>query len=554
MLFVNPVFQPVNFAIRNAWIAGGIEFNVGVRGHGVFTTSKVFCTINQYNSGIKTVKVYEYERIRDVVYSIEFYLPDDSDTLFARIKIENNSDCEKYMYWWTNIAIKEEDGLRVLAPAKNYFRTDYEDDKSYLIYKSLFEKEKDVDPTRPTANARSRDFFYKVPERAEKWIVSADREGYGIAYTSTKRLKGRKLFVWGVNNGGRNWRKFLSENDSYYAEIQGGLSYHQFEHIPMPKKTVWEWTEAFTPFQGNAKLLHSDDICIAQKEAERSLKMNGKKIKRLNLYKNINAKNFIGSEYVTVGSGWGYIENIIRLKNNKKNISTECNFERDSVGDIESEWLHLIEKGYFPHEDASQPPKSFMSGKYILQLLLNAVRQGKAGAYTYLQLGTVYFTAGNYVDAKNAWEKSAEIEPNAWALRNIAFLKRFNGDNDDACRYILKAVSLNNSYRALVIDCADILVKNEKYREWMDIYKKLSPDLQQTGRVKLYAAKAFIELDMLDEAKKLINKDLIVEDLQEGELTIEKLWDELYTRLGITPIPPLPKELDFRMNIKSTDC
>ena len=186
LLFVNPVFQPVNFAIRNAWIAGGIEFNVGVRGHGVFTTSKVFCTINQYNSGIKTVKVYEYERIRDVVYSIEFYLPDDSDTLFARIKIENNSDCEKYMYWWTNIAIKEEDGLRVLAPAKNYFRTDYEDDKSYLIYKSLFEKEKDVDPTRPTANARSRDFFYKVPERAEKWIVSADREGYGILPTSTK--------------------------------------------------------------------------------------------------------------------------------------------------------------------------------------------------------------------------------------------------------------------------------------------------------------------------------------------------------------------------------
>ena len=87
-----------------------------------------------------------------------------------------------------------------------------------------------------------------------------------------------------------------------------GPSYHQFEHIPMPKNRLG-MDRVLTPLSGNMKLLHSDDICIAQKEAERSLKMNGKKIKRLNLYKNINAKIYLASEYVTV-LGLGYIENI----------------------------------------------------------------------------------------------------------------------------------------------------------------------------------------------------------------------------------------------------
>ena len=30
LLYVNPVFQPANLAIRNAWFSGGVEFNVGI--------------------------------------------------------------------------------------------------------------------------------------------------------------------------------------------------------------------------------------------------------------------------------------------------------------------------------------------------------------------------------------------------------------------------------------------------------------------------------------------------------------------------------------------
>ena len=38
----NPVFQPANLAIRNAWFSGGIEWNIGQLGH-TFSTCSMRC-------------------------------------------------------------------------------------------------------------------------------------------------------------------------------------------------------------------------------------------------------------------------------------------------------------------------------------------------------------------------------------------------------------------------------------------------------------------------------------------------------------------------------
>ena len=41
LLHCNPVFQPANLAIRNAWFSGGIEWNIGQFGHTFTTCSPV---------------------------------------------------------------------------------------------------------------------------------------------------------------------------------------------------------------------------------------------------------------------------------------------------------------------------------------------------------------------------------------------------------------------------------------------------------------------------------------------------------------------------------
>ena len=42
LLYVNPVFQPCDLALRNAWFSGGVEFNVGIKGHNPLTCSPLF--------------------------------------------------------------------------------------------------------------------------------------------------------------------------------------------------------------------------------------------------------------------------------------------------------------------------------------------------------------------------------------------------------------------------------------------------------------------------------------------------------------------------------
>ena len=39
---VNPVCQPANFALCNAWVSGGVEWNIGVIGHAAHTVSSIF--------------------------------------------------------------------------------------------------------------------------------------------------------------------------------------------------------------------------------------------------------------------------------------------------------------------------------------------------------------------------------------------------------------------------------------------------------------------------------------------------------------------------------
>ena len=42
LLYANDVFQPGNLALRNAWFSGGVEWNVGIKGHNPLTCSPLF--------------------------------------------------------------------------------------------------------------------------------------------------------------------------------------------------------------------------------------------------------------------------------------------------------------------------------------------------------------------------------------------------------------------------------------------------------------------------------------------------------------------------------
>ena len=126
LLYTNPVFQPCNLALRNAWFSGGVEFNIGMQGHTPFTCSPLFCEKRIDKDGKEFICMYEWERIRGVAYSVNIYLPEDSKVLYVKNVIENTKNEDCYMYWWTNMAVPETPDTRVIVPANKAFINRYE--------------------------------------------------------------------------------------------------------------------------------------------------------------------------------------------------------------------------------------------------------------------------------------------------------------------------------------------------------------------------------------------------------------------------------------------
>lgn len=553
LLYVNPVFQPGNLALRNAWFSGGVEFNVGIKGHNPLTCSPMWCAVDKCEEG-EVLRLYEYERIRGVVYSISAWLPEDSPVLYIKGRIENTTPNQKHMYWWSNIAVPETKGTRVFVPTDESFLSFY-DANHYILDKATIPVHEGLDVTYPCRIPSSRDFFYKIPKENYKWIATANEDGNGLLQCSTQTLKGRKLFVWGMGQGGRNWNEWLSEEGSAYIEIQAGLAHTQLEHIPMPGNTVWEWTESYTALDINAEAAHGD-YQKATTEIEKYMLNRLGNPDELKFPDQENAKE---SEIIYKGSSWGAVEELVR----GERVSSICHFPVNADSETD-EWTTLVKANIFPEPDTDEEPVSYVTGKYWLEKLEALPKQSW---YSMLHIGVVKYADGDVEGAKKAWEKSVELKPSPWALRNLSMIyKNELGDIKTAREYILKAFELKKDCPALCNEVAAQLTTDGGDEMWLEILDSLDEEIKARGRIRLYKAVALINLERLMEATEIINPNFMMSDIKEGELSVSQLWFELYRRLyaeekGIAYNPedkqiikeadekyPLPKKLDYRMH------
>ena len=552
LLYKNPVFQPGNLALRNAWFSGGVEFNIGIRGHNPFTCSPMWVAADKTDKG-DVLRLYEYERIRGVAYCVSAHLPENSKALYINVRIENTSDEEKYMYWWSNIAVPEEKETRIIVPAKKSFVCTYNVDH-YLLDKANILDCDGIDTTYPYNTKRAKDFFYDIPKDSHKWIVSADKDGKGLLHTSTKELISRKLFLWGQGRGGQRWNEWLSEEGSRYIEIQAGLAHTQLEHIPMPAKTVWEWTEAYTAFDCNPEIVHGDyDNAVDTVEKYISDRVGDPDVLPFPSLDDVKSRKIVYK-----ASGWGELaEKISGVK-----LSDNLVFER--INDKEtSQWHQLIDEGTFPNPSADTTPKSYMADSEVLEMLENLPRQSW---YSLLNIGVIKYALGDSTSAKKAWEESLDEKNNAWAYRNLAMLYKSEYDDIEmAIEYMIKAFNLMKDCIPLAIETANILTSNGKDEKWLELHSKLSDEAKENGRIKFFTIVAYMNLDSLDKASEIINNNFCIPDVKEGEVSISKLWFDLYRRIYAKEIGvefealtdemiekadekyPLPYELDFRM-------
>ncbi|MBQ4576358.1 MAG: DUF5107 domain-containing protein, partial [Firmicutes bacterium] len=495
LLYCNPVFQPGNLALRNAWFSGGVEFNVSIKGHHPMTCSDMFAQHITMADGTPGVRMYEYERIRGTAYGFDAWLPEGSKMLFVRPRIENTTDHEVWTYWWSNIAVPYSDGMRVVVPAKKTF-VNYSENNHYYLDFADVPVAGDIDITYPKNVKIARDFFFYIPDRDPKWIAAADENGVGMVQCSTRNLKGRKLFVWGDSHGGDNWKDFLSDgNNSGYVEIQAGLARTQLEHIPLKAGGTYTWAEAYGSMQITAQQLHGnwEGAQAAVSEVLEEV-FDHQTDATLNRMKRMKANP---GAMIHMGSGWGCLEQLRREADGEAPLSKWYTYPESTLTDGQLPWLGFLRGNHLEAPDPMATPGGYLVDEgWHLRLEKAMEDPTNHSWFSWMHLGLMRYVAGDISGTKKAFEASLAMEKSPWTLRNLAMLWGNElGDMDKAMEYMDQAVEMLKDNRWLWLDMAVLCLKANKLEHWLALYDTVPEEIYREGRLKLYTAIALTRLD-----------------------------------------------------------
>ena len=180
----------------------------------------------------------------------------------------------------------------------------------------------------------------------------------------------------------------------------------------------------------------------------------------------------------------------------------------------------------------------------------------------YVGLGIMHVAHKRYNEARQAWEKSVSLRPSAWVYRHLAVLAEIEERHDESARLYLQAVEYAPGYGRLIIECGKALVRAGQHQKWLTLLEQLDGTVRSIGRVRLLEAQAALSLDDIDRAGSILEDDLVVTDVREGEGGPAHLWyryqakrlaaaegipvDEQLEKRVRREIPP-PSYLDFRL-------
>ncbi|KIA73825.1 TPR repeat-containing protein [Arthrobacter sp. MWB30] len=534
LLHTHDAPQLANIALRKAWFAGGLEWNIGTRGHSPTSCDPLHTAIVHTPDGKHILRMWEYERLREVVFQVDIWLPAESTVVLAAVRIRNPNEHDVPMYWWSNAAIPETDRTRVIAPAHEAYGSDYTTD----ITRVRPTTHEGYDGTWPVNSPHAADFFFDIDPSERRWVVAADDDGDGLAMLSTGLLRGKKLFVWGQGQGGKRWQEWLSPGAGPYAEIQAGLAQTQFEHLVMPAGAEWAWVEAYGNGHLNTDTAHSTDWDAAVAHAgERLEELLPHESLEAMLPEAITNADVPPSKMLLHGSGWGVVERARRLKAGLSWIDESGTpFVDEGVSAEQEPWLGLL-KG-----KAFDGATSFVAGADWEQLLA-----GQDSPAATFHLATMRHARQDLDGAKDLYREVISddgVAPGIKALahRGLGLALLANGHDAEGLAELRKGVGADSSNRALLTEAVTLSIRHGDPAMALELVESVPNDGAAVGRLRFLKALALARTGNANEAASILREGVEVPDLREGEDAIAALWQE------VCPDEPVPAAYQFGMH------
>ena len=540
LLYTNDVIRFSNLAGCNAWFSGGVEWNVGVIGHSPFTNAPLYCAETTTAEGWPVLRMYEYERVRGVAWQMDFWLRPDSRSLNCRMRITNESSHVLPMYWWSNIAVPEFEGGRIVMPADSAYRYTLNEEGCGVVDRTSIPCVDGTDISYYKNIKTQVDYFFDLDQNAPHYIANIDSNGFGLLHLSTKRLQSRKLFSWGSNVGSNNWKRFLTENAGRYVEIQAGLAKTQYGCTPMPPHTAWEWMEQYGPIQLSPSLSWNDLQAQATSVASEQLKSENLESvlqKTKSMAKTPTVHRLNGSPYSAFCSA-------LRQGQTDRPLASHLDFG-PCEGAMAS-WMNFMQTGILHCPDPYSPPDAFFCEDEVFKQLSRSIDKNHQNWYAWYQLGIMLINQGNYKKALVCLETSLELTDSPWVSHALACLHLLTGDYKRSSHFMEHGCLLNWKDLSYLKEGLRLLLLAEDAQAVLRIIDNLPDSLGCNKRILLYKAHALEKIGHLEEAFTLLNENggLVPDDIREGDDSLECLWLRLNQKLNAQQT--IPTKICFR--------
>ena len=271
MFYANPSIKPQLIGYRGAWAAFGIEFNFPVS-HNWMSLSPVDFAWHANADGSASIIVANIDRPYGMQWTIEMILRPGSTVLEDKVTLYNRSDVRHRYYWWTNAGVEITNDSQIAYPMRYTASHGF----TYVDTWPVNHEGKDLSVIRNHTSGPVSEFVYG--SREPFMGVWHPATGTGLVhYAPYAELPGKKIWSWGVDPDGLEWRRALSDNNSGYVEVQGGLYRNQETYAFLPPQETLCFSEYWMPARGIGGITRANLEGVVHLWRE-----NGRLIARLN--------------------------------------------------------------------------------------------------------------------------------------------------------------------------------------------------------------------------------------------------------------------------------
>ena len=241
MFYANSSLKKADIGYRGAWAAFGVEFNFPVS-HNWMSMSPVDFSFAKHDDGSASVTVGNIDRVYGMEWSVELVLRPGTTVLEQHVRLSNRNDIRQRFYWWSNAGVRVWDDSVIQYPMR------YAAEHGFAAIQKwpIDAQGKDLSIIKNQTDGPVSLFVHG--SREEFMGIWNPYSNTGTAHFARyDELPAKKIWSWGVDPDGLDWRNALSDDNSAYSEVQGGLFRNQETYAFLQPRQHISFTEYWMP-------------------------------------------------------------------------------------------------------------------------------------------------------------------------------------------------------------------------------------------------------------------------------------------------------------------